>query len=41
METYLGYLASPDGQAAAESAGSAPLSAEFSDRVLEAVGSIH
>jgi len=41
VATYLGYVASPEGQAAAaESAGSAPLSAEFSDRVLEAVGSI-
>ncbi|TFD84581.1 phosphate ABC transporter substrate-binding protein PstS [Cryobacterium lactosi] len=41
VSTYLGYVASPEGQAAAaESAGSAPLSAEFSDRVLEAVGSI-
>jgi phosphate transport system substrate-binding protein len=41
VEAYLAYVASPEGQAAAaESAGSAPLSDEFSDRVLEAVASI-
>ena len=41
VEAYLAYVASPEGQsAAAESAGSAPLSADFSDRVLEAVNSI-
>ncbi|POH69823.1 phosphate ABC transporter substrate-binding protein PstS [Cryobacterium zongtaii] len=41
VAAYLAYVASPDGQAAAaESAGSAPLSADFSDRVLEAVASI-
>ncbi|WP_370291383.1 hypothetical protein [Cryobacterium sp. TMB3-15] len=41
VAAYLAYMASPEGQAAAaESAGSAPLSADFSDRVLEAVASI-
>jgi len=41
VSEYLGYVASPEGQnAAAESAGSAPLSAEFSTRVLEAIDSI-
>ncbi|WP_233199524.1 phosphate ABC transporter substrate-binding protein PstS [Cryobacterium sp. N22] len=41
VAAYLAYVASPEGQsAAAESAGSAPLSADFSDRVLEAVDSI-
>ena len=41
VAAYLAYVASPEGQsAAAESAGSAPLSADFSDRVLEAVNSI-
>lgn len=41
VAAYLAYVASPEGQAAAaESAGSAPLSADFSDRVLEAVASI-
>lgn len=41
VSAYLAYVASPDGQAAAaQSAGSAPLSADFSDRVLEAVDSI-
>jgi len=41
VATYLGYVASPEGQAAAaESAGSAPLSADFSAKVLDAVASI-
>ncbi|WEO79392.1 phosphate ABC transporter substrate-binding protein PstS [Cryobacterium sp. SO2] len=41
VAAYLGYVASAEGQAAAaESAGSAPLSAEFSARVLEAISSI-
>ncbi|ANP74120.1 phosphate ABC transporter substrate-binding protein PstS [Cryobacterium arcticum] len=41
VSAYLGYVASPEGQnAAAESAGSAPLSAEFSARVLDAIDSI-
>ena len=41
VAAYLGYVASPEGQAAAaESAGSAPLSADSSARVLEAVSSI-
>jgi len=41
VAAYLSYVASAEGQAAAaESAGSAPLSADFSARVLEAVSSI-
>jgi phosphate transport system substrate-binding protein len=41
VAAYLAYVAGPEGQAAAaESAGSAPLSDEFSDRVLDAVASI-
>ena len=41
VAAYLAYVASPEGQAAAaESAGSAPLSDDFSSRVLEAVATI-
>lgn len=41
VSAYLRYVASPEGQAdAAAGAGSAPLSAEFSARVLTAVNSI-
>jgi phosphate transport system substrate-binding protein len=41
VAAYLGYVASPEGQAAAaESAGSAPLSADFSAQVLDAIATI-
>jgi phosphate transport system substrate-binding protein len=41
VSAYLSYVASPEGQAAAaESAGSAPLSENFSARVLRAIDSI-
>ncbi|WP_269451895.1 hypothetical protein [Tessaracoccus coleopterorum] len=41
MKGYLGYIASEEGQqAAASSAGSAPLSATLRDQVTAAVASI-